>query len=262
MVTTTTGYPVVLQGGQLSVPSVQGGNPYIYHSAQEASSVQGAIPIAFGAQGAAFACSKDGMAPSEYSNTHYTNTSNYKHWFTTSFWRKVPETDVRSVPTPTSTHSRPRSATAILTTPTQPVYTHSRPRSATAILTTPTQPVYTHSRPRSATAILTTPTQPVYTHSRPRSATAILTTTTQPVPTPGRDQPQQYLLHPHPPVPTPGRDLTLAGASRSIVWTESFHKYRFLSRQKYACRDKSFVATKLRLLRQNFCRDKYLSRWI
>ena len=177
MVTTMTGYPVVLQGGQLSVPSVQGGNPYIYHSAQEASSVQGAIPIAFGAQGAAFACSKDGMAPSEYSNTHYTNTSNYKHWFTTSFWRKVPETDVRSVPTPTSTHSRPR----------------------------------------SATAILTTPTQPVYTHSRPRSATAILTTTTQPVPTPGRDQPQQYLLHPHPPVPTPGRDLTLAGASRSIV---------------------------------------------
>ena len=128
MVTTTTGYPVVLQGGQLSVPSVQGGNPYIYHSAQEASSVQGAIPIAFGAQGAAFACSKDGMAPSEYSNTHYTNTSNYKHWFTTSFWRKVPETDVRSVPTPTSTHSRPRSATAILTTPT-PTSTHSRPRS-------------------------------------------------------------------------------------------------------------------------------------
>ena len=76
MVTTMTGYPVVLQGGHLSVPSVQGRNPYIYHSAQEAPSVQGAISIGFGAQGAS-ACSKDGMAPPGYSNTHYTHPHQY-----------------------------------------------------------------------------------------------------------------------------------------------------------------------------------------
>ena len=76
MVTTMTGYPVVLQGGHLSVPSVQGGNPYSYHSAQEAPSVQGAISSGFGAQGAS-ACSKDGMAPPGYSNTQYTHPHQY-----------------------------------------------------------------------------------------------------------------------------------------------------------------------------------------
>ena len=47
----------------------------------------------------------------------------------------------------------------------------------------------------------------------------------------------------------------------------NYHKYHFccdktrlLSRQKYGCRDKQFVAKKICLSRQNCCCDKYLSR--
>ena len=57
--------------------------------------------------------------------------------------------------------------------------------------------------------------------------------------------------------------LSLVGAATSVILVEKTKtKTRFLTRQKYACRDKSMlVATKL-LSPQNFCRDKYLSRKI
>ena len=75
--TTTTAYPVVMQGGHSFVSVVQGGNPYIYHSAQgtnqSAPSMQGANPYVFGAQGTP-ATGKDGPLSSSYSNP-----SDYTH---------------------------------------------------------------------------------------------------------------------------------------------------------------------------------------
>ena len=60
---------------------------------------------------------------------------------------------------------------------------------------------------------------------------------------------------------TPRDVRLLAGAATSIVFVATntccCDTTRLLSRQKYVCRDKTFVATKLCLLRQNvFWRDK------
>ena len=50
--------------------------------------------------------------------------------------------------------------------------------------------------------------------------------------------------------------LSLARAAASIIFVAT----NVLSRQIRVCRDTTFVATKLCLSRQNFCRDKYLSQ--
>ena len=57
--------------------------------------------------------------------------------------------------------------------------------------------------------------------------------------------------------------ISFAGAATSIIFVAT--KTRLLSRQKYACRDETFVATNINLvvatntcfLKQNFCREKH-----
>ena len=60
-----------------------------------------------------------------------------------------------------------------------------------------------------------------------------------------------------------GSLLSLAGAAASIIFVAMkvlCDKRRLLSRQKYACHDKTFVVTNIFLLWQNFCPNKYLSQ--